>query len=163
MTDKLIEIIFTAITAALAAYFFNFIQWINSERWKKFDEDKKILLSVIGNLRLTSVKYWSKKYEDNTEKILDESSIKQELKILDRIMRTYCSSYNDSFLVSDVVFLSNFSSLCYDLITGDDFESSEKDEDVSKCKRISTVMTKAYIIIHTNSMDISPWWYKINK
>lgn len=163
MTDKIIEIAFSALTAAFAAYLFNLIQWINTERWRKFEEDKKIVLSSINNLRESSVRYWSKNYLDVSDKVQDESIIKQEMMVIQRLLRSFCSDYQNSMLPSENIFLNEFISRCYDLITGDEFESATRAIDITKCKRISSYTTKAYITVHALVVDMSPWWYKLHK
>lgn len=139
--DSLADGIWLALIGALSAFLFNFVQKMIERSSQRLTKSGEATLILIKELEVTSIGYWLKGYvaSDKDKLTLDEVNIKAMLITLRANILTIIDNlpYKEKKTLSTK--LRDFSSEIYDLTSGGDFESVNRNPDK---RRVSSIARK---------------------
>jgi hypothetical protein len=147
---KFLEALFLLILAGLTAFSFNYLHWRLQEKNKCILSTASTVLDYLVQIEEQSISYWSMScfstepiiHHLTSKKIL-EIRIKSLLKISRKVILQLTSNELKSISISEKLFLNNFSSEIFDLVTGDTFEDEDIEPDLIKCAKISNKVNNA--------------------
>ena len=152
MNAILVSVI-SSVSGALAAYTFNFFHWRMVNKNQSMIESGKVLLNYIEKIETTSMKYWSTdSLTDDTQRVksekkINEIELKSLLKLTNSLINDFTSISHDKLLASEAFKLHSFLEKCFDLITGDEFETIDKKADFNKCAKLANEFNLIKVII----------------
>lgn len=132
-SDSLVKQFLPVISVTIGVvlgFFSNRFHWEYTEKKKKESESFEKLSNLISDIESLSVEYWTKDRDDENAK--NEVYIKSKIRLLSKYIRNIKTK--DKSIKSE---LEHFSFDIFDIITGDDFESSQRKASKSKAISIS--------------------------
>lgn len=132
-SDSLFKYLFpllSVIIGVVLGFLSNRLHWAYTEKKKKESESFEKISTLISDIETLSVEYWIKNYNDDDTK--NEVYIKSKIRLLSKYIRNFKTS---NIKIKEE--LDRFESEIFDVITGDDFESSKRKASKSKAITIS--------------------------
>ena len=150
---KLLEALFLLLVAGFTAFSFNYLHWRLQEKNKCILSTASTVLDYLVQIEEQSISYWSASFNTEqssshlTSKKILEIRIKSLLKVSRKVLLQLTSNELKSILTSEKLFLNNFSSEIFDLVTGDTFEGEVIEPDLIKCANISNKVNNAKALV----------------
>jgi hypothetical protein len=150
---KFIEALFLLLVAGFTAFSFNYLHWRLQEKNKCILSTASTVLDYLVQIEEQSISYWSMSFITDpnishlTSKKILEIRIKSLLKVSRKVLLQLTSNELKSILISEKLFLNNFSSEIFDLVTGDTFEDEDIEPDLIKCAKISNKVNNAKALV----------------
>lgn len=144
--EKLLEIIASGFTGALAAYFFNLLHWNQTEKRRKTEIICSNILSITDKVEDQSITYWlsadnSRSPENKKIEISIKSLFRTQSKLIQQI------SKNPNIEEQRKNKIKTTHDLLFEISTGDYFESRAKEASPSKCYKISQLSAEMRIAL----------------
>ena len=139
LQSQLFLAIFTVLTAALAAYFFNHLHWISVRNKEKINNITSSTENLITSLEHEAVLYWLRSSKDigATKSKAYEINLKSTLTSIRKHLIVISSKLNKKRHRRSLQLLNQWGSSIYDDVTGSDFESIQKEPDDVRASKIA--------------------------
>lgn len=131
--------VLVAIVGAFSAYLFNYFHWKMVEKKRAVSQITGELNALIQGLETNSVKYWVQDYREKDKEEINatEVVIKSNLRLINHYIMDFRLILNiDKNNLGRQ--LEDFHVDIFDLITGDDFESTVRKSSKSRAMKISS-------------------------
>jgi len=146
--------IFIAFFGAFSAFFFNYLHWRMVEKKKKVSNICLTVIQLLNDLEEMALDYWTKNYNSaEKEKIhIQEITIKSNIFLFSKYIRLLSSQINTNKSSNNVSLESSLDDI-FDLITGDDFESTTRAESKPKAFKIAKELSAIKAMIFSLRMS----------
>lgn len=130
---------FIAFVGAASAYFFNLFHWKMVQRKQKISRINSELTTLINDFEKVAVDYWIQNFNetDKEQNNALEIVIKSRLRLIQKYIRILTPELKASKSKSIIEKLEEFHDDTFDLVTGDDFESSTRCASKPKAMKIA--------------------------
>lgn len=147
--ESILFALFVAIVGALSAYAFNHLHWKIVTRRQNITGFSNGLSELIKELESLTTEYWMEGYESNRDSQirLSEVRIKSNMKLLARYvaflsMKSTCDRFSDK-----AANLERLNNDLYDQVTGDEFESTNRQSSKPTAQKISGLCSEMRMVL----------------
>jgi len=146
---KILYAVLVVVIGAFSAYLFNFFHWKMVEKRNKVSKIGVTLSALISDLESVAVDYWIKDYkaEDKQQTQATEVLLKSKLRLVSRYIKIIFRELNTKKTESINQKIKKFGLEIFDLVTGDEFETTIKKASKQKATLISNQCTDVRAII----------------
>lgn len=136
--------VLTGLVVASAAFIYNKIHWASVKKRERKIKKAETIIELVTTLDELAVDYWVRNYakklsRDNTK---CEIKIKSHLGLINTLIPSLCEDVGFRQRKKTKINLIGYHSELYDIITGDDFESTSRKSDVTKASKIANKCLK---------------------
>lgn len=134
----------TGLVVASAAFLYNKLHWYSVRKRESRIKVAESMIDLVTTLDEIAVDYWLKNFSKrfSRESKMCEIKIKAHLNLFNSLVPSLCSEIASGKREENKTMFEGLHSEIYDLITGDDFESTSRKSDRVKADKISNKLLK---------------------